>query len=57
MQTLRALLAARSHSVGMTGRFDAKVEGAVKAVQKWGGVEADGIVGPKTWPVLLRVHK
>jgi hypothetical protein len=23
----------------------------------WGRVEADGVVGPKTWPVLLRVHK
>jgi len=58
MQTLRSLLLARSHPEvgGIEGGFDATVERAVKAVQKWGGVEADGIVGPQTWPVLLRVH-
>ncbi|MBX6382011.1 MAG: N-acetylmuramoyl-L-alanine amidase [Microbispora sp.] len=59
VQTLRALLLARSHpEIGpVEGPFDARVEAAVKAVQKWGGVTVDGIVGPQTWPVLLRVHK
>ncbi|MBW8485106.1 CHAP domain-containing protein [Actinomadura parmotrematis] len=58
VQTLRGLLLARSHPEVKTveGPFDATVEKAVKAVQKWGGVDADGIVGPQTWPVLLRVH-
>ncbi|TDD37908.1 CHAP domain-containing protein [Actinomadura sp. KC06] len=57
VQSLQGLLMARSHpEVAMTGRFDAKTEAAVKAVQRWGDVDADGIVGPKTWPVLLRVH-
>lgn len=57
MQTLRALLRARSHpEVGESGPFDAVVEAAVKDVQKWGGVTDDGIVGGDTWPVLLRVH-
>ncbi len=59
VQTLRALLLARSHpEIGpVEGKFDDKVVAAVKAVQRWGGVTADGEVGPKTWPVLLRVHK
>ena len=57
VESLQGLLVARSHpEVSMTGKFDAKTEAAVKAVQRWGGVEDDGIVGPKTWPVLLRVH-
>ncbi|MFD0854605.1 N-acetylmuramoyl-L-alanine amidase, partial [Actinomadura adrarensis] len=58
VQTLRALLLARSHpEIGkVEGPFDAKVETAVRAVQRWGKVDDDGIVGPKTWPVLLRVH-
>jgi hypothetical protein len=58
VQTLRALLLARSHpEIGkVDGPFDTKVELAVRAVQTWGRVKPDGIVGPKTWPVLLRVH-
>lgn len=57
VQTVQGLLLARSHpEVKMTGTFDATTEKAVKAVQKWGKVDVDGIVGPQTWPVLLRVH-
>ncbi|WP_067454442.1 peptidoglycan-binding protein [Actinomadura macra] len=57
VESVQGLLVARSHpEIRMTGRFDDATEAAVKAVQKWGGVTADGIVGPKTWPVLLRVH-
>ena len=57
VQTVQGLLLARSHpEVRMTGTFDAATEAAVKAVQRWGKVADDGIVGPKTWPVLLRVH-
>ncbi|GGV34297.1 hypothetical protein GCM10010182_67770 [Actinomadura cremea] len=57
VQTLQALLQARSHpEVEMDGDFGPSTETAVKAVQKWGRVTADGEVGPNTWPVLLRVH-
>ncbi|MFC5747143.1 CHAP domain-containing protein [Actinomadura rugatobispora] len=58
VQTLRALLLARSHpEIGeVDGPFDTEVELAVRAVQVWGRVTPDGIVGPQTWPVLLRVH-
>ncbi|TDB88364.1 CHAP domain-containing protein [Actinomadura sp. KC216] len=57
VQSLQGLLMARSHpEVRMTGRFDSTTEAAVKAVQRWGGVDDDGVVGPQTWPVLLRVH-
>lgn len=58
VETLQGLLQARSHpEVKIDGDFGPITETAVKAVQKWGGTTADGIVGPKTWPVLLRVHK
>jgi hypothetical protein len=59
VQTLRGLLLARAHpEIGnVEGAFDDKVVTAVKGVQKWGGITADGVVGPKTWPVLLRVNK
>ncbi|MER6812400.1 peptidoglycan-binding protein [Spirillospora sp. NPDC000708] len=57
VESVQGLLLARSHpEVSVNGRFDDTTEAAVKAVQKWGGVTADGVVGPDTWPVLLRVH-
>lgn len=57
VETVQGLLLARSHpEVRITGTFDATTEKAVKAVQRWGKVDDDGIVGPQTWPVLLRVH-
>ncbi|KAB2348898.1 peptidoglycan-binding protein [Actinomadura rudentiformis] len=58
VQSLQGLLHARSHSeVKIDGVFGASTEKAVRAVQRWGGVLDDGVVGPSTWPVLLRVHK
>lgn len=57
VQSVQGLLQARSHpEVAIDGDFGPATEAAVKAVQRWGGVTADGEVGPKTWPVLLRVH-
>lgn len=57
VQTCQGLLIARSHpEVKVNGQFDAATEDAVKAVQRWGKIEDDGVVGPNTWPVLLRVH-
>jgi hypothetical protein len=58
VQTLQGLLQARNHpEVEIDGTFDAETERAVRAVQRWGGVDDDGVVGKLTWPVLLRVHK
>ncbi|MFF5259554.1 peptidoglycan-binding protein [Actinomadura viridis] len=58
VETLQGLLRARSQtSVTMDGAFGPATESAVRAVQRWGGVADDGVVGPATWPVLLRVHK
>jgi hypothetical protein len=55
MQTLRALLLARAHPEVKTieGGFDDVVDKAVRAVQKWGGIKEDGVVGGATWRVLL----
>lgn len=57
VETVQGLLQARSHpDVAIDGQFGDVTTAAVKAVQKWGGVTPDGIVGPATWPVLLRVQ-
>jgi N-acetyl-anhydromuramyl-L-alanine amidase AmpD len=56
VETLQALLIARSHpEVKVTGVFDDVTFEALKEVQEWGGLVPDGVVGSKTWPVLLRV--
>jgi hypothetical protein len=56
VESVQGLLCARSHKVAIDGDFGAKTEDAVRAVQRWGGVADDGIVGRVTWSVLLRVH-
>lgn len=58
VQSIQGLLQARSHpEVAIDGEFGPMTKRAVEAVQRWGGVTADGEVGPQTWPVLLRVHQ
>lgn len=57
VETVQGLLKARSHpEVNITGIFDDRTDRAVRAVQEWGGVDVDGVVGQDTWSVLLRVH-
>lgn len=58
VQTARGLLLARSHPEigGVVGDFDDKMDKAVRGVQEWGKIEVDGVIGPDTWGVLLRVH-
>ncbi|MGI5418645.1 CHAP domain-containing protein [Actinomadura luteofluorescens] len=57
VQSAQGLLQARSHpEVKIDGEFGPKMEAAVRAVQRWGGVDNDGVIGAQTWPVLLRVH-
>lgn len=56
VETVQGLLNARSHAVAIDGQFGDATAAAVRAVQSWGHVTADGIVGPDTWPVLLRVQ-
>ncbi|GII63531.1 hypothetical protein Skr01_36160 [Sphaerisporangium krabiense] len=58
VKTLHYLLLARDYG-GLDGVDDtvftpAHAEG-VRGLQAAAGIEADGIVGPKTWPVLLRL--
>ncbi|WP_225991515.1 CHAP domain-containing protein [Actinomadura montaniterrae] len=57
VQSVQGLLLARSHpKIKVDGKFGDSTDKAVRAVQKWGGVDVDGVVGPVTWSVLLRVH-
>jgi len=57
VESVQGLLQARSHlEVKIDGSFGSATENAVRAVQRWGDVDDDGICGPATWPVLLRVQ-
>ncbi|RNI22862.1 peptidoglycan-binding domain-containing protein [Flexivirga caeni] len=38
---------------GVDGKFGPNTAASVKALQKWGGVTADGVVGDNTWDVSL----
>lgn len=53
VRTLQRLLCARNQPVAVDGSFGPLTEAAVKAFQQGGGLAADGIVGPLTWPKLV----
>lgn len=50
--SVQHLLAQAGHQVEATGAFDAATESTVKKFQESKGLDADGIVGPKTWEAL-----
>ncbi|WP_225978226.1 peptidoglycan-binding protein [Gandjariella thermophila] len=50
---VQCLLARHGFDPGrIDGLFGTRTEAAVKRLQQAGGVPADGIVGPQTWPLL-----
>jgi lysozyme family protein len=51
--TVQYLLNEAAQNVAVDGDFGPQTTAAVKAVQKAHGLIADGIVGNKTWPVLI----
>lgn len=59
VETLQRILHAMGYDLGsrcpIDGSFGSKTDGAVRAFQKANGLTVDGIVGAKTWPVLLGV--
>jgi hypothetical protein len=56
VESMQGLLIARSHSeVAVNGVFGDVTYEALKEVQEWGHLTPDGVCGPKTWAVLLRV--
>ena len=52
--TLQSLLRAHGQDIAGDGVFGPATLAAVKAVQTAGGVAADGIVGPQTWPKTIK---
>lgn len=57
VRTLQRILRARGFgtSVSVSGVFDGATDSAVRAFQRAGGLEVDGIVGPRTRPALVRL--
>ncbi|MEV4078940.1 CHAP domain-containing protein [Nonomuraea fuscirosea] len=58
VKTVFYLLHARGHGLGGgidDTVFGAPLDDAVRAFQRAAGLKVDGVVGPKTWPALLRV--
>jgi peptidoglycan hydrolase-like protein with peptidoglycan-binding domain len=41
---------------GVDGDFGANTAASVRAFQTWAGINADGIVGPKTWSVRIALE-
>lgn len=58
VRKLQELLSAAGYSLGdsgVDGKFGSKTRSAVKAYQAAHGLNEDGIVGPRTWDILLSV--
>lgn len=52
---LQSLLNAAGFDCGLVdGKYGAKTESAVRALQEQNGVKADGICGPATWALLVK---
>lgn len=52
-RTVQGLCVARGQNITVDGSFGPNTQAAVKLIQSAGRVAVDGVVGPKTWPVLL----
>ncbi|MFM9368572.1 peptidoglycan-binding protein [Streptomyces sp. Da 82-17] len=53
VKAAQTLLSARGQSVAVDGEFGPATAGAVRAYQKAKGLDANGVVGPESWPALL----
>lgn len=54
VEVLQAVLKARGYGINfISGKFDDLLDGAVRSFQEDNGLAVDGVVGPKTWAVLL----
>ncbi|MFF8911421.1 L,D-transpeptidase family protein [Streptomyces olivaceoviridis] len=51
------LLTARGHTVSPDGAFGPRTAAAVKAFQTRSHLEADGVIGPRTWNALLTTSR
>ncbi|MTH79409.1 glycoside hydrolase family protein [Paracoccus aestuariivivens] len=52
VRQLQVLLVAKGHVISVDGDFGNRTRASVKLEQTAHGLWADGVVGPKTWPIL-----
>lgn len=55
VRTLQGCCYARHQSIAIDGVFGSKTDAAVRTIQAQHHLVVDGIVGPKTWPVMMGV--
>lgn len=55
VRTVQSLCVARHTPTTVDGVFGPLTRSAIMSAQKAGGIPADGVVGPLTWPVLLGI--
>lgn len=55
VRTIQGLCNARGYGINIDGIFGSATMSAVSGVQQNARLRVDGIVGPKTWPVLLGI--
>ena len=54
VKKLQQALNSYGYSLSVDGQFGSKTQAAVKDYQKKNGLSVDGIVGEKTWGVLIK---
>ena len=56
VRTVQGLINARGHGCTIDGAYGPQTASAVRAIQHNAGITADGVTGPRTWPVLMGVQ-
>lgn len=56
VRTIQALIIARGYGCTIDGIYGPSTAGLIRTIQNRAALAVDGVVGPKTWPVLMGVQ-